>query len=171
MFARVLLLLQCCLLYKEQVLPYLIDCYPLLSYSLHGYSCSIFESIFDPQSHITEGRKLSVISVCSVWKCFCREEILSDKQLMAFADNWLLNRSFGSTLIQFGNWKSCLLSGSTLSKLTVILNTNIIKILNVERNIHVIYVIIHWKLLKDTMIWHVTMQLTLVRLLIFHVFD
>ena len=37
MFARVLLLLECCFLYKEQVLHYLIDCYSLLSYNLQGY--------------------------------------------------------------------------------------------------------------------------------------
>ena len=37
MFARVLLLLECFFLYKEQVLPYLIDCYSLLSYNLQGY--------------------------------------------------------------------------------------------------------------------------------------
>ena len=32
-------------------------------------------------------------------------------------------------------------------KQTAILNINIIKIMNVEQNIHIIYVIIHWKLL------------------------
>ena len=32
----VLLLLECCFLYKEQVLPYLIDCYLLLGYNLQG---------------------------------------------------------------------------------------------------------------------------------------
>ena len=37
MFARILLLLECCFLYKEQVLPYLIDCCLLLSYNLQGY--------------------------------------------------------------------------------------------------------------------------------------
>ena len=37
MLALVLLLLECCFLYKEQVLPYLIDCYSLLSYYLQGY--------------------------------------------------------------------------------------------------------------------------------------
>ena len=37
MFARVLLLLEWYFLYKEQVLPYLIDCYSLLSYNLQGY--------------------------------------------------------------------------------------------------------------------------------------
>ena len=36
MFALVLLLLECCFLYKEQLLPYLIDCYLLLSYNLRG---------------------------------------------------------------------------------------------------------------------------------------
>ena len=56
-------------------------------------------------------------------------------------------------------------------KQTVILNINIIKILNVKQIIHIIYVIIHWKLLKDTMIWHVTIQLIWARLLIFHVLD
>ena len=117
MFARVLLLQECCFLYKEQVLPYLTDCHSLLSYDLQGkYNCSIFESIFVAQSPITEGRKQSVISVCSVWKCFFREDILSDKQLKVAADYWLMNRSFGSTLIQFGIWKSWLWSGSTLCK-------------------------------------------------------
>ena len=37
MLALVLLLLECCFLYKAQVLPYLIDCYSLLSYNLQGY--------------------------------------------------------------------------------------------------------------------------------------
>ena len=60
MFALVLVLLECCFLYKEQVIPYLIDFYSLLSYTLQGYiiySCSIFESTFASQSTITEGRK------------------------------------------------------------------------------------------------------------------
>ena len=39
-----------------------------------------------------------VISVCSVWKCFFREEILSDKQMKVGADNWLIIRLFGSSL-------------------------------------------------------------------------
>ena len=56
-------------------------------------------------------------------------------------------------------------------KQTVILNINIIKILNVEQNIHIIYVIIHWELLEDTMIWYVTIQLIWARLFIFHVLD
>ena len=37
MLALVLLLLICYFLYKEQALPYLIDCYSLLSYNLQGY--------------------------------------------------------------------------------------------------------------------------------------
>ena len=37
-------------------------------------------------------------------------------------------------------------------KQTVILNINIIKIMNIEQNIHIIYFIIHWKLLEDIMI-------------------
>ena len=47
-------------------------------------------------------------------------------------------------------------------KQTVILSINIIKILNVEQNIHIIYVIIHWNLLEDSMIWHFIIQLILV---------
>ena len=58
MFDLILLLLECCFLHKEQVLPYLIDRYSLLSYNLLGYNYRIiFESIFVPQNPITEGRK------------------------------------------------------------------------------------------------------------------
>ena len=37
-------------------------------------------------------------------------------------------------------------------KQTVILNINIIKIMNIEQNIHIIHFIIHRKLLEDIMI-------------------
>ena len=56
-------------------------------------------------------------------------------------------------------------------KQMAILNINIIKILNDEQIIHIIYVILRWKLLENTMIWHVTIQLIWARLLIFHVLD
>ena len=135
------MLLECCFLYKEQVLPYLIDCYLLLSYNLQGYIVVLYLNQFFSHSPITEGRKLSVISVCSVRKCFFREETLSDKQLKVVADNWLINRSFGSTFA-IRQLKVMIMIRINI-KQTVILNINIINILNVEQNIHIIYVIIH----------------------------
>ena len=62
--------------------------------------------------------------------------------MQVVADNWLINRSFGSTLIQFGKMKVMIVIRINI-KQTVILNINIIKILNIEQNDHIIYVIIH----------------------------
>ena len=45
-FALALLLLECCFLDKEQVLPYLIDCFSILSYNLQDYIVFQYESIF-----------------------------------------------------------------------------------------------------------------------------
>ena len=56
MLALVLVLLECCFLYKEQVLPYLIDCYSLFSYNLQGYIVvQYLNKFFVSLSPITEG--------------------------------------------------------------------------------------------------------------------
>ena len=46
---------ECCFLYKEQVLPYLIDCYSLLSYNLQGYIVVQYLNKF--LFHIVQKRK------------------------------------------------------------------------------------------------------------------
>ena len=57
---------------------------------------------------------------------FLYRKILSDKQLKVFVDNWLINRSFGSTINKIRQFKVMILIPINI-KQTVILNINVMK--------------------------------------------